>query len=1372
MRTPSVPVEAEGAEVTKPITTPESQQPQKSKQQTPIQQPSLKFLSNNSNPTTDPTKLLINSPSTQQPTTNQQQDEDEQLQPEDQLLIIDTIDTALIHAPEVELELETQEIGVIKVLCDSGASINVVGESAVSKLITTGQKSIAIYKDRHQRRISTANQPIIVHKYIEISSIQDRCLLKMKFYIIPDIKQSDGTIIDWIIGRGVLKGLAIAKRKRFYAESKAWKEDIKPFIHHRHRSTDLEEDQYWDHLEIFHLNQNRYQDEDDEQQPSMYDKIEDFVHELKLGNITDPAEWHAIRDILLEFKNDVITTKQSKVGLLRGFPPQEAEFQINCWDNRPFAKRAYRTTPEKRKFIRKLVFELCKEKVIRPSKSPYASPVVIREKKTPGEFRMTIDYRLLNMVMIPDKFPLPNMQDMLSTFLGKKWFTSLDCTSAYWSCKVRECDIPKTAFITEEGLYEWLRMPQGPKNSPAHMCRIMMKIFQKHSDFAQVYIDDIIIASRTLQEHKRHVRIVLKELKDHGLHIRAHKCLWFKNELEYLGIKISEQGICPTRKSVDKVLNFRRPRNTKEIMAFLGVVQWLARWIPNLSRDTFEINQLRNSKDVKRVIEWTDKAKKAFANIKRKVKDAKNILAHPNYDKEFVIKCDASGTAIGAVLLQEDEKGNLRPIEFASKQLNKSQRNWHVSEQEIYSCVHFISKWRRYLLPRKFTLYTDHLNLKNLFNRVRDIKNDRLVRWSICLQEYDFIAEHIPGEDNLIADYLSRYVEVDEKNKYNQFIIDGGQASYYNYNYNNEILDIIQNQLVDSGKSYTKESIGKHYQQLQQLKPLSTYLVTSPPPIEPTDEEKLFDEYVHQLLLFNDCEKEYDKLNELRQSEELGFQRETSEALKLIESQEFLLPFITRKVRHEKNIHRRQKFINKLTPPDHKELLQLYVATGRRKVAEKWKNLPKPSRYGPSKTKCTCGIALIKDLRKTYYATEANCDYCDKEIGPDEHLYHCRNTKHKEGRDFCLECIEVKKINPYKHLHDHFGEKRPQYKPKRQYYAEPASQQEKKKWKFNKEIFLDDPNEISDDEIKEVYDEEGIDYKVELQDDKLSPSPNQSNPMDIDNKEDSENKQSDDVDIQMEEDIDLVQPNEDEEKAIEIDDKGQEIINEQPKSKTKSKDKPLNKLIFIKFTSKRLIRKQKKDAVCRVIRLILQSTNEDEKEEYLNDLPKWLRRQISNGNYFIKDDVLYYKEKELSKDELRKRREKSIRRYNKKNKKKKKKRRPPTFIPPYKILPRIVVPSQLKFSLIYNYHRQCHHQGMVRMFYIIRQNYYWRGMRKDINTIVKACPQCQRRKANQYIVDQALNKISPDKAGLTQLFSATRQGITNRVGGRQNRHKK
>ena len=431
-----------------------------------------------------------------------------------------------------------------------------------------------------------------------------------------------------------------------------------------------------------------------------------------------------------------------------------AEFQINFKPNIDVSPIVCNEYPHSRihtEEIERQLNELIKAGKIRESLSPWRFPTFVVPKKT-GDVRIVFDYRLLNEITVPMEYSLPNMKYLISKFKDKHWISTFDIKSGYWHIKVRKQDVPKLAFVFNNKLYEWLVMPFGPRNAPAYFQYVMNQIFKPYS-FVIVYMDDITIVSDTLDQHIKHIKIIFNVFKKYKIKLRMDKCVFGMHKVEYLGFMVDRYGISITDKYISKILKVPRPRNKKQLQRFIGLVTYLHSFIPNIYKYLLPLNNMIKNNVP---FQWTNDINNCFEYLKNIIQQGKYLI-HPDYNKEFFVVCDASNEGIGGMLAQYCPiKKQLLPVEFASKTFSDIQKRWHCSEQEIFAVIYFCEKWRSILLPKPFTVYTDHLNLKELFNKSQNFKSGKLYRWAVRLQDYSFTAKYIKGNDNNFADYLSR----------------------------------------------------------------------------------------------------------------------------------------------------------------------------------------------------------------------------------------------------------------------------------------------------------------------------------------------------------------------------------------------------------------------------------------------------------------------------------------------------------------------------------------------------------------------------------------------------------------------------------------
>ncbi|WVZ80274.1 hypothetical protein U9M48_027765, partial [Paspalum notatum var. saurae] len=383
---------------------------------------------------------------------------------------------------------------------------------------------------------------------------------------------------------------------------------------------------------------------------------------------------------------------------------------------------------------------------IRPSSSPWGCPALFVEKKDQGGKRLCVDYRPLNAVTIKNKYPLPHIDILFDQLAGAKVFSKIDLRSGYYQIKIREEDIPKTAFSTRYGLYEYLVMSFGLTNAPAFFMYMMNSVFMNELDkFVVVFIDDILIYSKSEKEHEEHLKIVLTRLREHKLYAKFSKCAFWLKEVSFLGHILSEKGVAVDPSKVKDVLNWKQPETVTEIRSFLGLAGYYRRFIKDFSKTAKPMTSL-TKKNAKYL--WSSNCEEAFQTLKKLLTSAP-VLAQPDVTKPFDVYCDASGNGLGCVLMQEG-----RVIAYASRQLRKHEANYPTHDLELAAVVHALKIWRHYLLGNTCHIYTDHKSLKYILTQPE--LNMRQRRWLELIKDYDLEIHYHLGKANVVADALSR----------------------------------------------------------------------------------------------------------------------------------------------------------------------------------------------------------------------------------------------------------------------------------------------------------------------------------------------------------------------------------------------------------------------------------------------------------------------------------------------------------------------------------------------------------------------------------------------------------------------------------------
>jgi transposase InsO family protein len=439
-------------------------------------------------------------------------------------------------------------------------------------------------------------------------------------------------------------------------------------------------------------------------------------------------------------------------------------------EGRPFRQRLRTYSQAIQLIIDKEIQKLIDQGVIVPSKSPYASNVVLirkPDKSAPNGMkdRVCIDYVQLNGQTQKDSYPLPNIQAIFNQIGRSTWFTTMDLLNGFWQVMLKPEHRHKTAFLTSRGLYEWITMPFGLCNAPSTFQRLMdTVILPEYRSFIETYIDDLMTHSSTFEDHIHHLEILLQSLEKHNLTVKLSKCKFAQREVKFLGHIISHKQIKMNPESVDKILQWQRPKNgvngVKAIRGFLGMAGWYRKFIKDFSHIAKPLYDL-TKKNVK--WEWTDKCEKAFITIRNAITKYP-VLRAADPNKDYILETDASDEALSATIMQYDDDGNLHPIAYASKTLNDAQKNYTVTDREALAIVWGLEHFNTFCEGHRYTAITDHAALRYLYTSKN--KTPRLHRLLLRLQPYEVKLHYRAGEQNYAADLLSRsdsYMEVDKK---------------------------------------------------------------------------------------------------------------------------------------------------------------------------------------------------------------------------------------------------------------------------------------------------------------------------------------------------------------------------------------------------------------------------------------------------------------------------------------------------------------------------------------------------------------------------------------------------------------------------------
>ena len=444
----------------------------------------------------------------------------------------------------------------------------------------------------------------------------------------------------------------------------------------------------------------------------------------------------------------------SKTSALTLPPHRPYDCAIDLLPGAPLPRsRLYNLSSPEKEAMRNYISESLTSGVIRPSSSPVAAGFFFVAKKD-GSLRPCIDYRHLNEITVKNRYPLPLISSTFEPLSEASIYTKLDLRNAYHLVRIREGDEWKTAFNTHLGHFEYLVMPFGLTNAPAVFQALVNDVLRDMlNNFVVVFLDDILIFSKSEEEHRTHVRAVLQRLLENKLFVKAEKCEFHKQTVEFLG-HILERGVVKADpKKVQTVLDWERPADRTQLRRFLGFANYYRKFIRNFSQIASPLNALTSTKNP---YVWTPQAEEAFLELKSRFTSAP-VLTMPDPTRQFLVEVDASDSGVGAVLSQRSEQDHqVHPCAFFSRKLTPAERNYDVGNRELLAVHEALKEWRHWLegSTQPFVVMTDHKNLIYVQSAKR--LNPRQSRWALFFARFDFTLTYKPGSLNVRADALSR----------------------------------------------------------------------------------------------------------------------------------------------------------------------------------------------------------------------------------------------------------------------------------------------------------------------------------------------------------------------------------------------------------------------------------------------------------------------------------------------------------------------------------------------------------------------------------------------------------------------------------------
>ncbi|PIC44089.1 hypothetical protein B9Z55_004579 [Caenorhabditis nigoni] len=479
----------------------------------------------------------------------------------------------------------------------------------------------------------------------------------------------------------------------------------------------------------------------------------EFAIDLSHTRLTD-VELEILKSLLEEF-HDVFSKNAYDLGSSKTDP-------VHIYTNTeiPIKGRPYRVPAKYQAELEKHINSLLRSGRITESNTPWVSPIVLVKKKN-GSLRVCLDFRKLNEATIPDHFPLPRIDAILEKVGGSSYFTSLDMANGYLQLRLDPASSYKCGFVTENKVYAYTHLPFGLKSAASYFQRALRTVLGGLEDEVLVYIDDILVFSKTFEQHLESLRKVLHRFRTFNLKASPKKCEFAKASITFLGHEINKSNYAPDKANVAKILEFPVPSNVNEIRRFVGMAGFFRKFIPNFSDIAEPLTRLTRKE---KKFTWDMEQQESFEKL-RDVLVSEPILGFPDYDKPFHIFCDASAVAQGAALMQtrpEDEK-DYCVIAYTSRTLSDTETRWPAIQVEMGAIIFALRQFRPYVCLSKIILHSDHKPLTFLLQKSKT--HDNLARWLIELQCYDISIIHVDGKKNTVADCLSRARENEDPTK-------------------------------------------------------------------------------------------------------------------------------------------------------------------------------------------------------------------------------------------------------------------------------------------------------------------------------------------------------------------------------------------------------------------------------------------------------------------------------------------------------------------------------------------------------------------------------------------------------------------------------
>ncbi|CAF1523812.1 unnamed protein product [Adineta ricciae] len=486
-------------------------------------------------------------------------------------------------------------------------------------------------------------------------------------------------------------------------------------------------------------------------QPPSTSVVDSTLQKL-VAHIEDKQHYDDFLSILQQNKRSFDTSKMTRA-------KTQIHHTINTGDHPPINARPYYKTVQQRKEVQQEVEQLLNQGILRPSHSPWSSPILLK-KKPDGSYRFLVDFRRLNSITRKDSYPQPSAEELLHRLAGHRIYTKLDLKSGYFQIPIHESDIPKTAIVTQDGLYEFTVLAQGLMNAPPTFQRVMNELLANGRwDFVVVYLDDIVIFSKDINEHKQHLADVLSTLHHANFQVSPAKCSIAVEKIEFLSHMVTCHKIEPSPDKIKAILDIAPPKTLSQANRFIGKAGYYRKFIRDFAKIAAPIHKVTNKTRTKRhEFMWGPDQQKAFEQLKSILTTAPLFLDFPDHSFPFILSTDASDYRIAGILKQNLD-GQMKICYYKSRLLNDVERRYSTTEREALAIYWCLNELRNYIGDSGITIETDHKPLVNM-HRKKAFGNKRIDNWLIQLQ--DMIPQILEikyqrGIDNVGPDYLTRY---------------------------------------------------------------------------------------------------------------------------------------------------------------------------------------------------------------------------------------------------------------------------------------------------------------------------------------------------------------------------------------------------------------------------------------------------------------------------------------------------------------------------------------------------------------------------------------------------------------------------------------